>query len=454
MIRVLGETIVFLAVFMLGHAFARFLMRVQHAVSITAGLLLEGALRAAGYILGLSFLGQTWEILLQAAFHMSRVRDDSSGRPTQLSELHMTQAAHPIQQLIANALAIIGTLGFGALIKRIRARRSRAVWEDPNRPPTEQQATSETGTPPPESGTATEGTTSRTGVETGTPPRETLTQSGTPPPTQPAVDSTSGTRPLEAGAQSSTADPTRVTTADTTTRTTGPVEVGETPPEATPLIDPSTRVWVNTRSGRYHLPDSHYYGTTAEGEYMTRAEAEAQGHLRAGSGARPPSGVYSVVRPTEGDPRVVILSWIGERQRRAGLEREMMSAAEYAAAELEGFQRAHSQGAGLGIESEAGIRLASELVNQVMQRRGIEGFLRALRDVVEGQERLHLTTETQSHPQTLRLSSIHYVVESPEGGRMITLFEAVIEMRPDGSARCGVRMAGSDAYTFGPWFAE
>ncbi len=260
-------------------------------------------------------------------------------------------------------------------------------------------------------------------------PPETTTQSGTPPPER-------GTR-------------------DTTARATEPVEAVEATPETPLPLDPATRVWVNTRSGLYHLPESRYYGRTAQGEYMSLAEAEAQGHLRSGSGARPPSGVYSVERPTRGDQRVVIRSWIGQRQRRAGLEREMMSAAEYAAEELAGFQRAHSQGAGLGIESGEGIRLASELVNQVMQRRGIEAFLRGLRDLVEGQERLHLTTETQTHPQILRSSSlIHYVVESPEGGRMITLFEAVIEMRPDGSARCGVRMAGSDAYTFGPWFAE
>jgi hypothetical protein len=168
-------------------------------------------------------------------------------------------------------------------------------------------------------------------------------------------------------------------------------------------------------------------------------------------GPAPPSSVYSVTRPSAGDPRVVIRSWIAAGEARAGLERNMMSAGEYAAAELVGWQRAHSQSPGLGGESGEAIRLASELVNQVLQNRGIEGFLRSLRDQVPN-ERLHLTTETRTHPGTLRLESIHYLVEVPEGNRMRLQFEAAIEMRISGEARAGVRLPGSNKYTFGPWF--
>ena len=35
------------------------------------------------------------------------------------------------------------------------------------------------------------------------------------------------------------------------------------------------RVWVNTRSGVYHCPDSRYYGATKQGRYMTEVDAQA-----------------------------------------------------------------------------------------------------------------------------------------------------------------------------------
>jgi Bacterial toxin 4 len=186
---------------------------------------------------------------------------------------------------------------------------------------------------------------------------------------------------------------------------------------------------------------------------MTLEQARAHGYTEAGTReAPPPTGAYSVTRPTEGDPRVVIRAWIGGRQARAGLEREMRSAAEYGIDQLTGWQRAHSTAPSLGIESGEAIRLAPELVNQALQNRGIEAFLRFLRDQAAAQgERLHLQTETRTQTGTLRLSSIHYLVERQEGQRMITLFEVAIEVREDGSARAGVRLEGSDEYTFGPW---
>ncbi len=41
------------------------------------------------------------------------------------------------------------------------------------------------------------------------------------------------------------------------------------------------RVWVNTRSGVYHCPGTRYYGATAQGRYMTQAEARAAGYRAA-----------------------------------------------------------------------------------------------------------------------------------------------------------------------------
>src|SRR6266567_57417 len=49
--------------------------------------------------------------------------------------------------------------------------------------------------------------------------------------------------------------------------------------------NPSTKVWVNTRSHVYHCPGTRYYGNTKNGEYMTQADAQKQGN-------RPAYGKY------------------------------------------------------------------------------------------------------------------------------------------------------------------
>lgn len=40
----------------------------------------------------------------------------------------------------------------------------------------------------------------------------------------------------------------------------------------------SIKVWVNTNSGVYHCPGTRWYGDTKEGEYMTQAQAVAEGN--------------------------------------------------------------------------------------------------------------------------------------------------------------------------------
>jgi len=41
--------------------------------------------------------------------------------------------------------------------------------------------------------------------------------------------------------------------------------------------NPEAKVWVNTKSGVYHCPGTHWYGTTKSGEYMKQSEAQQKG---------------------------------------------------------------------------------------------------------------------------------------------------------------------------------
>jgi S1/P1 Nuclease len=49
--------------------------------------------------------------------------------------------------------------------------------------------------------------------------------------------------------------------------------------------DSSVRVWVNTKSGAYHCPDTRWYGNTKNGEYMSESEAMKSGYHPAGGKA-------------------------------------------------------------------------------------------------------------------------------------------------------------------------
>ena len=91
------------------------------------GLGIEIFLRGLGYMLGIRFLADTWKVLMESAFHMSRVRDDEQGKPTTLSYLHMDRAAEPIRHLINNT-AIAMTVGAFALTVRGIRGGKRARW--------------------------------------------------------------------------------------------------------------------------------------------------------------------------------------------------------------------------------------------------------------------------------------------------------------------------------------
>ena len=93
---------------------------------------------------------------------------------------------------------------------------------------------------------------------------------------------------------------------------------------------------------------------------------------------------------------------------------------------LFGWHRAHSQGAGLGAESQHGIRYAPAEVNQQFQRLGIERHLRELLRRKPADVELWLTTVTYTHARTLRLKEIQYKLQAVHGLTTRRLFEASI----------------------------
>ena len=52
----------------------------------------------------------------------------------------------------------------------------------------------------------------------------------------------------------------------------------QTPTSANGQCPGDVLVWVNTRSGIYHLPGSRWYGSTRQGQYMCRKDADAAGY--------------------------------------------------------------------------------------------------------------------------------------------------------------------------------
>jgi hypothetical protein len=70
----------------------------------------------------------------------------------------------------------------------------------------------------------------------------------------------------------------------------GPAPLGRGSRAATAQAMPSPaapgEVWVNTKSGKYWLPGSRFYGRTKQGEYMNEAEARAKGYSPANGTGR------------------------------------------------------------------------------------------------------------------------------------------------------------------------
>jgi hypothetical protein len=125
--------------------------------------------------------------------------------------------------------------------------------------------------------------------------------------------------------------------------------------------------------------------------------------------------------------KVVIKSVVDIPPGRLGYEKLLPPGVEVG---LKGWERAHSQGNITGAESAQGIRYAPSEVNQEFQKLGIEQFISDLNAQKASGVTIYLTTETESHPGTLRLKSIVYKVEAAHGTEKPTrLFEAGLEIQ-------------------------
>jgi hypothetical protein len=133
---------------------------------------------------------------------------------------------------------------------------------------------------------------------------------------------------------------------------------------------------------------------------------------RRGAGGGEPSGGAAGKGPLYGeilheatllDGATVIRSRVGRPTGRLGLEETLPRSVQV---NLEGWERCHSQGNITGAESARGIRYAPSEVNQQYQRLGIEQAVGDLFETKAPSTDVILTTETRSHPGTLRLAEI------------------------------------------------
>ncbi|HEY6817599.1 MAG TPA: polymorphic toxin type 4 domain-containing protein [Croceibacterium sp.] len=161
----------------------------------------------------------------------------------------------------------------------------------------------------------------------------------------------------------------------------------------------------------------------------------SDGELRVWRG--PPSG--------KDDPgKLIQASVIGKGQERKKLEANMFSYGEsykrtkdtpigpqaggYHGGRLE---RGHLHGAGLGVESPFGIGLVPREVNQELQNRGIEQYMRRLRDALpEGVEMIY-HTDVEWHKTTNRQSRIGYKIEMVLNGHRERFAEFAINIDAD-----------------------
>jgi putative RNase toxin 4 of polymorphic toxin system len=123
-------------------------------------------------------------------------------------------------------------------------------------------------------------------------------------------------------------------------------------------------------------------------------------------------------------PKIVIQTEIGAPQPRQGSERVLLAPGKVG---LRGFERAHLLGAGFGAESSLGIFYTPSTVNQELQNRGIELFIRQMYAQRAPNARFFIRASAQPHPGTQILARVVYTVSGQLPGEPVTdIFEVRI----------------------------
>lgn len=94
-------------------------------------------------------------------------------------------------------------------------------------------------------------------------------------------------------------------------------------------------------------------------------------------------------------------------------------------------ERAHLHGAGLGMESPFGIGPAPTEVNQILQNKGIEKFMRDLRENLPPGATLSYQTNAEFHPGSTRQARIEYKIDITIQGKRTTFAEFAIDIEAD-----------------------
>jgi hypothetical protein len=110
---------------------------------------------------------------------------------------------------------------------------------------------------------------------------------------------------------------------------------------------------------------------------------------------------------------------LGESVGRAGMERAKYTATQHGNLPAgPKYQRAHALGQGTGFESGYAIYYAPEYVNQTLQNRGIETYLRDLAANAAPGETFRVVTTSTPHKGTLRLATMEYSIVRVAGGQV------------------------------------
>lgn len=99
-----------------GKATATFLERSPTPATAAIGLTLHGLLAIAGYILDIDFAAQTLSNLVNAGYHISRLRQKDDGTLTEVSQHHLAEGGAYLRKIVSDLVILAGTIGFTKLL--------------------------------------------------------------------------------------------------------------------------------------------------------------------------------------------------------------------------------------------------------------------------------------------------------------------------------------------------